>query len=326
MVAASLEAATMKNVPARIAALVVLLAAPLARAQMGDPTKVTLKTTPVTGNITVVEGANGFSGGNVAVSVGDDGVLVVDDALEPISAKLRTAVAGLSKKPVRFVINTHVHGDHTGGNAMLGGAGAVIVAHYNVRKRLSGEQFMEFMSIKKTIPPAPAAALPVVTFNDDLTFFFNGDEIHIVHVAPAHTDGDAIIHFKKANVLHMGDTFCAGYPIVDKSSGGSYEGFLAAAEKGLAIADDATKIIPGHGPVMTKADLVAWRDMLVKVRERVASLAAQKKSLDEIKAAKVTAEFDAKHTGMVPPDMLVETVYKELPPAPMSTKGAKHKK
>lgn len=315
----------MKNVPARAAALAILLAAPLARAQMGDPSKVTLKTTPVAGNVTMIEGANGFSGGNVAVSVGDDGVLVVDDALEPVSAKLRTALAALSKKPVRFVVNTHVHGDHTGGNAALGGAGAVIVAHYNVRKRLSTEQFFEFMGSKKTIPPSPAAALPVVTFDDDLTFFFNGDEIHVVHVAPAHTDGDALIHFKKANVLHMGDTFVAGYPLVDASSGGRYDGFLAAADKALSMADDATKIVPGHGPIMTKADLVAWREMLVKVRERVSSLAAQKKSLDEIKAAKVTAEYDEKHAGMIKPDVFVETVYKELPP-PAPAKGGKRKK
>jgi glyoxylase-like metal-dependent hydrolase (beta-lactamase superfamily II) len=316
----------MKTVPARTAALAILLAAPLARAQMGDPSKVTLKTTPVTGNISMIEGANGFSGGNVAVQVGDDGLLVVDDALEPLSTKLRTAIAALSKKPVRFVVNTHVHGDHTGGNAALGGAGAVIVAHYNVRKRLSSEQFFELMGMKKTIPPSPAAALPVVTFNDDLTFFFNGDEIHVIHVAPAHTDSDAIIHFKKANVLHMGDTFMAGYPIVDSSSGGRYEGFLAAADKALSIADDATKIVPGHGPIMTKADLVAWREMLVKVRERVSSLAAQKKTLDEIKAAKVTAEFDEKHAGMIKPDMFVETVYKELPPAPAKGASGKRKK
>jgi glyoxylase-like metal-dependent hydrolase (beta-lactamase superfamily II) len=314
----------MKKLPAHLAALAVLLAAPLARAQHGDPSKVTLKTTPVAGNITMIEGANGFSGGNVAVSVGDDGLLVVDDALEPLAAKLRTALAALSKKPVRFVVNTHVHGDHTGGNAALAGSGAVIVAHYNVRKRLSADQFIEMMGMKKTIPASPAIALPVVTFNDDLTFFFNGDEIHVVHVSPAHTDGDAFIHFKKANVLHMGDTFLAGYPIVDHNSGGTFEGYIAAADKGLSIADDATKIIPGHGPVMTKADLAAWREMLIKLRDEVAAMAAKKKSLDEIKAAKLTAEYDAKHEGFVKPDMLVETIYNDLPPAP--AKGAKHKK
>jgi glyoxylase-like metal-dependent hydrolase (beta-lactamase superfamily II) len=319
----------MTSAPARLAGALCagalcLLLAPLARAQMGDPTKVTLKTTSVAGGLSMIEGANGFAGGNVLVSVGDDGVLVVDDELEPLAPKLRTALAALSKKPVRFVVNTHLHMDHTGGNAALGAAGAVIVAHYNVRKRLSAEQFLEFMGQKKTIPAAPAAALPVVTFNDDLTFFFNGDEIHVIHVPPSHTDGDAIIHFKKANVVHMGDTFVGGYPLVDRASGGTFDGFVAVADKALALADDATKVVPGHGPVMTKGDLVAWRDMLSKVKERVADMASKKKTLEEIKAAKVTAEYDAKHEGMIKSDMLVETIYKELPPAP--AKGAKRKK
>ena len=321
----------MKIVPARsavattVAALSTLLLAPLAHAQMGDPTKVTLKTTPVSGSVSMIEGANGFAGGNVGVSVGDDGVLVIDDELAPLAPKLRTALGLLSKKPVRFVINTHVHLDHTGGNAMLGGGGAVIVAHYNVRKRLSADQFMEFLGHKQTIPAAPAAALPVVTFNDDLTLFFNGDEIHVVHVAPAHTDGDAIIQFKKANVIHAGDVFLGGYPIIDHSSGGRYEGYIAAADTLLGLADDATKIIPGHGPVMTKADLVAWRAMLVKVRDSVAALAAKKKTLDEIKAAKPAAEFDARYgQGMIKADMLIEAIYNDLPPAP--AKAAKHKK
>ena len=321
----------MTIVPARIAtatsvaALSTLLLASPVRAQMGDPTKVTLKTTPVSGNISMIEGANGFAGGNVGVSVGDDGVLVIDDELEPLAPKLRTALAALSKKPVRFVVNTHLHLDHTGGNAMLGGAGAVIVAHYSVRKRLSADQFMEFMGQKKTIPASPAAALPVVTFNDDLTLFFNGDEIHVIHVAPAHTDGDAVIQFKKANVIHTGDVFLGFYPIIDHTNGGRYEGYITAADTLLGLADDATKIIPGHGPVMSKTDLQAWRAMLVKVRDNIAALAAKKKTLDEIKAAKPTAEFDARYgQGMIKADMIIEMIYKDLPPA--GTKpAAKHK-
>ena len=308
-----------------LALFATLLLPALAHAQMGDPAKVTLKTTPVAGNITMIEGANGFAGGNVAVLVGDDGALVVDDELQPLAPKLRTALAALSKKPVRFVINTHWHGDHTGGNAVMGRGGAVIISHYNVRKRLSTEQFMDLMGMKRTIPASPAVALPVVTFNDDLTFFFAGDEIHVFHVAPAHTDGDSIVHFTKANVIHMGDTLVGGFPIVDTSSGGTYEGFIAAADRVLALANDTTKIIPGHGPLMTKADLAAWRDMLVKIRDRIAALAAQKKTLAEIQAAKPTAEFDVKHEGMVKPDMLVETIYKSLPPAPAKPAG-RHKK
>lgn len=320
-----LKISTTKMTAAAVAALLCTLGLS-ARAQMGDPTKVTLKTTPVVGGISIIEGANGFSGGNVGVSVGDDGVLVIDDALQPLAPKLRTALAALSKKPVRFVVNTHVHGDHTGGNEMLGGAGAVIVAHYNVRKRLSGEQFFEFLGKKTTIPPSPAVALPVVTFNDDLTFFFNGDEIQVIHVAPAHTDGDAIVHFKKANVIHTGDVFVGHYPIVDTASGGTYEGHLAAADRILSLADDKTKIIPGHGPVSTKADVQAFREMMVTIRDRVAKLAAEKKTLDEIKAAKPTAEFDAKYgQGFIKPDMMVEMAYHAAPPAPAAKPSGKKK-
>jgi glyoxylase-like metal-dependent hydrolase (beta-lactamase superfamily II) len=314
-------------VAAFVAALSFLASPSRARAQIGDPTKVTLKTTPVAGGVSLIEGANGFSGGNVGAFVGDDGVLVIDDALEPIAPKLRTALAALSKKPVRFVVNTHLHMDHTGSNAALGGGGAVIVAHYNVRKRLSADQFIEMAGQKKTIPASPAAALPVVTFNDDLTFFFNGDELHVVHVPPAHTDGDAIIHFKKANVIHMGDTFVGGYPFADKGSGGAFGGFVAAAERALTLADDRTKIIPGHGPVMTKADLVAWRDMLVTLRDRVAAMKAKKKTLDEVKAAKPTAEFDAAHSqGFIKPDMLVEMIYDDASTEPAATKPTTKKK
>jgi len=315
---------TKLRVPFQLLALsFAFLSSARAHAQMGDPSKVTLKTTPVVGGLSMIEGANGFAGGNTLVLVGDDGVLVVDDELQPMTPKLRTALAALSKKPVRFVVNTHWHGDHTGGNAVFGAGGAVIVAHYNVRKRLSTEQFLEFAGKKMDIPPSPAAALPVVTFHDDLTFFFDGDEIDVAHVAPAHTDGDSLVHFKKANVIATGDTLVGGFPLVDAASGGDFNGFIAAADKVLALADDATKIVPGHGPIMTKADVVAWREMLVKVRERVAALVAQKKTLDEIKAAKPTAEFDAKHVGMIPPDVFVETVYKSLPPPKAA---GKHKK
>jgi glyoxylase-like metal-dependent hydrolase (beta-lactamase superfamily II) len=304
---------TKRALAATISACVLLLPA-LAHAQFGDPTKVTLKTTPVAGNISMIEGANGFAGGNVAVSVGDDGLLVVDDELEPLAVKLRTALAALSKKPVRFVVNTHLHGDHTGGNATLGATGAVIVAHYNVRKRLSAEQFVEFMGQKKTIPASPSAALPVVTFNDDLTFFFNGDEIHVVHVAPAHTDGDALIHFKKANVLHMGDTFTwGGYPFIDRSSGGTVDGFVTAADRGLALAQPSTKIIPGHGPVGDREKLKVYRDMIVTIRDRIKKLAAAGKSLADVQATKPTAEFDATWGGaFIRGPQLVETIYQDI--------------
>jgi cyclase len=292
------------------------LAAASARAQMGDPAKVTLKVTPVAGGVSMIEGANGFAGGNVGVTVGDDGVFVIDDEIEPMTAKLKAALAGLSKKPVRFVVNTHWHADHTGNNPAMAAQGAVIIAQENVRSRLSVDQVQEFMGKTMTTKALPPAALPVVTFTDDVTLHVNGDDIHVIHVAPAHTDGDSIVHFKKANVIHTGDTVTSGYPLVDIGSGGTFEGFIAAADRILALCDDATKIIPGHGPLMTKADMVAYRQMLIDVRDRIGKRLAAKESVDAIKAAKPLADLDARWgQWFIKADFLIDEVYKTRPPA-----------
>ncbi|HET6149721.1 MAG TPA: MBL fold metallo-hydrolase [Polyangia bacterium] len=314
--------------PAAVSAVCVglALAATPTRAQMGDPSKVTLKTTPVTATISMIEGVNGFAGGNVGVSIGDDGVFIIDDELQPMTAKLKTALAALSKKPVRFLVNTHWHSDHTGGNPGMAATGAVIVAQENVRKRLSVDQFREFMGKKMTFPALPPAALPVVTFTEDITLHLNGDEIHVVHVAPAHTDGDAFVHFKKANVIHAGDLVLGHYPIVDFDGGGTFDGLIAASDKILALADDATKIIPGHGALMTKADVASWRQMLIDVRDRIAKLVASKKSADEIRAAKPLADLDARWgTGMITADMVVEAVIKSPPAKPAAPDKARGK-
>jgi cyclase len=297
-----------------------------ARAQMMmDPAKVTLKTTPVAGGVSMIEGANGFAGGNVAVTVGDDGLFVIDDEIQPMTPKLKVALAALSKKPVRFVVNTHWHADHTGGNPAMAAAGAVIVAQDNVRKRLSVDQVRTFMGKSMTTLALPPAALPVITFTDDVTLHLNGDEIHVIHVPPAHTDGDSIVCFKNANVIHTGDTVTSGYPLVDIDSGGTFEGFIAAADRILALSDDATKIIPGHGPLMTKADLVAYRLMLIEARDRIGKLMAAKKTVDEIKAAKPMAEFDAKWgQWFVKSDLLIEEVWKTHPAAPAKPAGKHH--
>jgi cyclase len=298
------------------------------RAQMGDPSKVSLKTTPVAGSVSVIEGEGGFAGGNVGVSVGSDGVFIIDDEIQPMTPKLKAALAALSKKPLRFVINTHWHADHTGGNIGAAAQGAIIVAHDNVRKRLSVDQFIEFAGQKMSFPALPPAALPVVTFSDDVTLHLNGDDVHVFHVAPAHTDGDAIVHFAQANVIHMGDTFVTGnYPLVDVGSGGRYEGFITAADRALALCNDTTKIIPGHGAVSGKADLQAWRDMLATIRDRVVAAAAGGKSLDDVKAAKPSAEFDAKWgQGMLKPDQLVELIFKTLPAPAAKPAAAKKRK
>ncbi|HEX3698468.1 MAG TPA: MBL fold metallo-hydrolase [Polyangia bacterium] len=305
--------------------MAVLLASAPALAQMGDPAKVTLKTSPVAGGVSVIEGENGFAGGNVAVTVGDDGVFIIDDEIAPMTPKLKAALGALTKKPVRFVVNTHWHADHTGGNPAMAAAGAVIIAHDNVRKRLSVDQFMDFLGQKMTFPALPPAALPVVTFSDDVTLHLNGDEIHVFHVPPAHTDGDAIVHFKKANVIHMGDTFVTiSYPLVDTNNGGVFAGFITAAEKVLAMCDDNTKIIPGHGQISSKADLKAWHDMLVQIHDRIGKQIAAKKSVDDIKASKPTAEWDAKFGQMmVKGDQLVEMIVKTWPAAPERAGAAK---
>jgi glyoxylase-like metal-dependent hydrolase (beta-lactamase superfamily II) len=287
-----------------------------ARAQMFDTSKTTLKTTPVTAGLSMIEGANGFAGGNVLVSLGDDGAFIVDDELQSMTPKLKAALAALSKKPVRFVVNTHWHADHTGNNVAMAASGAVIVAQDNVRKYLSVDQVRTIHGQKMTTPATPPAGLPVVTFTDDVTLHLNGDEVHVIHMPPAHTDGDAIVHFKKANVIHTGDVVTAGYPLVDAESGGTYEGFIAASEKIMALADDATKIVPGHGPVMSKADLAARHKMLLEVRDRVAKLVSAKKSLDEIQAAKPLADLDAQWAqGFIKADVLLEMVYNTRPQA-----------
>jgi glyoxylase-like metal-dependent hydrolase (beta-lactamase superfamily II) len=324
----------MKTISARLLLAAGLVAGALALnataapPQMGDPSKVTLKTTPVAGSISMIEGVNGFAGGNVAVSVGDDGLFMIDDEIQPMTAKLRAALGALSKKPVRFLVNTHWHGDHTGGNPGVAAMGAVIVAQDNTRKRLSVDQTVEFMGNKMTTPALPAAALPVVTFAEDVTLHVNGDDIHVIHMPPAHTDGDVIVHFTKANVIHTGDVVVGSYPIVDASSGGTIDGMIAAVGKVLALADDATKIIPGHGQVMTKADVAAYQKMLTEVRDRVAKLEAGKKSLDDIKAAKPLADLDERWgQGMIKADFVIEMVTKTLPPAPtMSEKSEKSEK
>jgi cyclase len=316
----------MKTLSSALVLLGITGAALSARAQMGDPTKVTLKTTPIASGISMIEGANGFAGGNVAVSVGDDGVFIIDDEIEPMTAKLKTALGALSKKPVRFVVNTHWHMDHTGNNPALAAAGAVIVAQENVRKRLSVDAVIHMGTNEMKIKAQPPAALPVITFADDVTLHVNGDDVHVIHVAPGHTDGDSIVHFTKANVIHTGDTVTASYPIVDIDSGGQFEGFIAAADKILSLANDQTKIIPGHGPLMSKADLVAYRQMLIDVRDKVGKLIAGKKSSDEIKAAKPLADLDAKWgQGFVKADFVIDAVVKThpAPAAPEKGKGKK---
>ena len=249
------------------------------------------------------------AGGNMGLSVGDNGALLIDDQFAPLTEKILAAIKKVTDKPVRFLVNTHWHFDHTGGNENFGKAGVTIVAHDNVRERMSTKQVMK--AFNREVPPAPAEALPVITFDDAVTFHWNDESIDVVHVAPAHTDGDSLVFFHNANVLHTGDTFFNGlYPFIDVGAGGHIDGMIAAAERGLALTNADTKIIPGHGPAAGPAELREFIAMLKAVSKNVHGLIDAGKSRDEVIAAKPTAEFDQKWGGgFLPPDQWTGIVY-----------------
>jgi len=252
-------------------------------------------------------------GGNIGLSYGPDGNILIDDQYAPATARVIAAVRSIASGPIRFVINTHWHGDHSGGNENLGAGGTVILAHDNVRIRMSMEQVIR----GDRVPPSPAGALPVITFSENLTFHLNGDDIRAVHVRNAHTDGDVLIRWTRANVLHMGDTYFNGMlPFIDLDSGGSIDGAIAAIETGLSLADENTVIIPGHGPIARRADLVRYRDMLVDLRNRVGQGIAAGRTLEQIKAERHAAGYGPPN-GFISPDSLIETIYRSLtrPPA-----------
>ena len=287
-----------------------LFASPAAAQQ--DFSKVEIKVERIAPGVAVLFGA----GGNIGLSFGVDGNIIVDDQFAPLTDRIVAAVASVDPDPVRFVINTHWHFDHTGGNENFGKRGAVIIAHDNVRARMSTEQFLAALNQK--VPPSPKDALPVVTFAEGVTLHLNGDTLHVRHVANAHTDGDALIHWAKANVLHMGDTFFhkGSFPFVDLSSGGSIDGLIAAVDHGLQMSNPGTKIIPGHGPVATRQDLVAYRAMLADIRAKVAAGIRAKRTLTQIKASAPAARYGMPD-GFIKPDQFVEAVYNSLrtPPA-----------
>jgi glyoxylase-like metal-dependent hydrolase (beta-lactamase superfamily II) len=282
----------------------IVLAAGSAHGQQ-DFSKVTIETTKLTEGIYMLKGA----GGNIGVSVGEDGVIVIDDQYAPLTPKIQEAISKLSNKPIKFVINTHWHGDHVGGNENMAAAGAVLIAHDNVRKRMSSEQFIALMNRK--VPPSPAKALPIVTFTSDITLHFNGEDIRVMHVDPTHTDGDSIIVFPKAKVVHMGDCYMTiSYPFADVSSGGSFDGFIATSNKIVGMSDATTKIIPGHGPLSTTAELKAWHDMLVEIRTAVKKQVDAGKSLADIQKQKLTAKWDEKWGGeFIKPEQIVDFAF-----------------
>jgi cyclase len=248
-------------------------------------------------------------GGNIGVSAGEDGVFLIDDQFAPLTTRILAAVKAISDKPVRLLLNTHWHFDHVGGNENLGRSGVVIIAQDNVRKRMSAKTAIDFF--KSSYGPAGAAALPVITFSETVTFHLNGDDATALHLANAHTDGDSIIHFRNANVIHMGDTYFNGlYPFIDVGTNGSVKGVIAAADRVLGMADDNTKIIPGHGPLSNKRELKAYRDMLAAVYPKIERMVKAKKPLAQVIAAKPTKDYDAAWgNGFLKPEQFVEIVY-----------------
>ncbi len=291
-------------------ALLLLLAALAALPIAAQAPEISYKSTELAPGLYMLEGVGGFAGGNLGLSTGEDGVVLIDDGLPPLTEKLLAAVAKLTDEPVDFLINTHVHGDHIGGNAALAKRDATIVAHDNLRRRLLADG----MSTGSGRAPAPEEALPVVTFDDSVTFHLNDRAAHVFHVERAHTDGDAVIHFRDDNVIHTGDVMFNGmFPFIDLDSGGSVDGYIAAQERILAMADDATRIIPGHGPLAGKADLAAAVAMLREARTRVAALVEAGKSEEEVLAANPLADFDADWSWQfITTERMTRTLYRGL--------------
>jgi len=280
-----------------------------AQAQQRNFDAVQIKTTKVAEGIYMLEG----EGGNIGVSAGEDGVFLIDDQFAPLTPKIIAAVTAISDKPIRFLLNTHWHGDHVGGNENLGKAGVVIVAHDNVYKRMSVGGAIQML--KQNYTPAPKAALPVISFSTTATFHLNGDDVTSVHLPPSHTDGDSFVRFANANVIHTGDVFAAyRYPFMDVESGGSIKGIVRAIDRLMPMLDDNTKVIPGHGGLSSKKDVLAYRKMISTVVGRIEPMAKSGKTLQQVLAAKPTREFDEEWGKFRKPDAFVEIVYNGLAP------------
>jgi cyclase len=277
----------------------VLLAAQAAFAQPPqDFSAVKITVHKVAGNFYYLEG----SGGNVGVLVGDDGVLMIDDEYAPLTEKIVAAIRTISKKPIKMLVNTHVHGDHTGGNENIGKMGVEIIAQDNVRARL-------VRGINGAAPAAPVA-LPVVTYGDAIDLHFNGEDVEVRKLPPAHTDGDSYIRFPKADVVHVGDVFRTGaYPVVDGGNGGTVKGTLAALQQVIDLAGPNTKILPGHGMVSTRDDVIAFRDLVAGLQQKISGMIQQGMTLEQVVAARPTADLDEKYGK---PDRFLPLFYNAL--------------
>src|SRR5690348_776469 len=278
--------------------------AAIAAAQQPDYSKVQVKVTKVAGSVYMLEGA----GGNIGASVGDDGIVIVDDQFAPLADRIQAALKGITDKPVRFIINTHWHFDHTGGNGYFGKQGTII-AQDNVRERLAAGGKILGMEVK----PASPAELPIITFNDRLTVHANGEDIRAIHFPHGHTDGDSVIFFPRSNVVHMGDDFVTyGFPFIDLDSGGSVRGMIAACEKVLETVPGDAKVIPGHGALSTVADLKPYVAMLKEASARVGAGIKAGKTVQQLKDEKVLAGYEKWNGSFVTTDKFIETLYADL--------------
>jgi len=280
-----------------------------AGAQDEDLSKVQMKVTKVAGNVYLLEGA----GGNIGASVGEDGIVIVDDQFAPLAEKIQAALKGITDKPVRFIINTHYHDDHTGGNAYFQKQ-APIIAHDNVRKRLeSGGGAGNGGSMHFDAKPAAKEALPIITFDHDVTVHLNGEDIRALYFPAGHTDGDSVIFFPKSNVVHMGDDFVTyGFPFIDVESGGSINGMIDGVEKVIAQLAPDVKVIPGHGAISNLDDVRAYLKMLKGTRDAVQKAMAEGKTMDQMKQEKILALWSKYSGDFVKEDTFIETLYNSL--------------
>jgi len=294
-----------------IAALLLIPCMALAQ-QTPDFTKVEIKVSKVSGNIYLLQGA----GGNIAASLGDDGILIVDTEYAPLADKIQAALKGIgvTDKPVRFVVNTHYHGDHTNGDSAWGARGATIIANENLRKRMeSGSSTGNGGAVKFQSAAQPKVALPVITFGDHVTVYLNDEEIRVMHFPAAHTDGDAVVYFTKNNVVHMGDEFIRyGFPFVDILGGGSVQGMIAACEKVAATLPADVKVIPGHGELATMDDLRDYTKMMKDTMAVVQAAIAKGETTDQMKSEKILAAWQKYSGAFVNTDAWIDTLYNSL--------------
>ena len=268
-----------------------------------------INTTKLNDNMYVIHG----SGGNVLLSIGNNGVILVDDQYAPVTKKLKSVIANLTNKPTKFVINTHLHPDHVGGNEKLGAAGTIIVSHENVRMRLNSDQFFEFINM--TIPALSENGLPIITFSQNMTFYQNDDIIKISKLDDGHTDGDSAVYFTKNNVLHVGDDFSdRSYPLMDLSSGGSIDGLISSMKKILSMLNEDTKVVAGHSGISNKTKVKDYLNMLIDVHDKIRNMIKEGKSLDEIIKSKPTSKFDMIYYdhSFIKPKNLVTNIYMSI--------------